>query len=92
MRNNINLHLHIHLPQLRHPQQRPNRLMLRHPLGRGLQHGLQRLIIKVHVIGRDAEDLVPACAACVLEIEIDVCEGLFDLGGASGVSGSRYHS
>jgi len=81
MRNNINLDLHRLLAQLRNSKQRPNRLMLGHPLGRIPQHSLQRITIKVDMIARDAEDLIPARPARVLEVQLHIGERLVDLGG-----------
>ena len=66
MRDNLNLNPHLLLAQLRHPNRCPNRLMIRHPLGKSLHHKSQRLIIQRKMITVDAEDLLPALPARVL--------------------------
>lgn len=54
--------------------------MIRHPLLEIPRHSSQSLVVDRHVVGVHAEDLRPAFAACVFEVEVYVCEGLVDLG------------
>jgi hypothetical protein len=53
--------------------------VIRHPLLEIPRHSSQSLIINRHVVGVHAEDLRPAFASRVFEVEVYVCEGLVDL-------------
>lgn len=79
MRHNLNLDPHIILTQSRHPNARPNRTMVRHPLLEIRHHSLQRLIVQRNMIRVDPENLLPAFPASVFEVEVHVGKGLLDL-------------
>ncbi len=66
MRCNVYLHHHRFLAQLGYPKQRPNRLMVRHPLAHIPHHRGRGLVREIHVVGSHPEDLVPAFSAGVL--------------------------
>lgn len=51
-------------------------------------HGLFGLVVERNVVRIDAKDLVPAGAAGRLEREVDVGEGLVDLGAGGGGDGA----
>jgi hypothetical protein len=53
--------------------------MIRHPLLEVPCHSSQSLVVDRYVVGVHAEDLRPAFASCVFEIQVYVCEGLVDL-------------
>ena len=53
--------------------------MIRHSLPGVADHDFERFIVQRHMVGIDPEDLVPALAAGVLEIAVDVLECLVDL-------------
>lgn len=79
MRRHLNLHPHIILPQPRHPHTRPDGLMVRHIALEVTHHRVQRLVVDRHMVRVHPEHLTPALSACVLQVQLDVCEGLVDL-------------
>lgn len=79
MRNNLNLHPHVIFAQPWHSNTGPNRAMIRHPLLEIPHHGLQCLVVDGDMIRVDSEDLFPAFAAGVLQVALNILEGLVDL-------------
>lgn len=69
----------VHL-QVRSSNIRPQRLMVRHPAFEIPLHGLHGLLVERDVVGVDAEDLRPSLSAGVFKGEVDVREGLANLG------------
>lgn len=81
MSNNLNLNPHIILSQPRHTHTRPDRRVVRHPLPELLGHLLNRLVVAGDMVRVDAEDLRPALATGVLDVQVDIGECLLDLCG-----------
>jgi hypothetical protein len=79
IRTNLNLDPHIIPPQPRHPDRRPNRLMIRHPLPKLATHRLHRLIVQRQMVRVDSKYLTPALPAGVLQHHIYGREGLGNL-------------
>ncbi len=79
MSRDFNLDTHVIHAQPRHPDTRPDRLMVRHPLLEIPCHGLESFVVEGHMIRIDPEDLLPAFTTSVLQVEVHIGERLVDL-------------
>jgi hypothetical protein len=79
--DNLDLDPHSGRAQLLDANLGPDGPVVGHVLAEVLRHGGRHLVRQLGMVRVDAEDLRPALAAGVLEVELDIGEGLGDLGG-----------
>ena len=77
--SHLDLDPHRGLPQARHADAGPDGLVVGHVGLEVADHGGEGLVAQGDVVRVDAEDLGPALAAGVLEVQLHVLEGLVDL-------------
>lgn len=80
MRRHLDLDPHVVLPQSRHTNTSPDRLMIGHVLPEVADHGLEGFTVDGDMVRVDTEDLFPALSARVLEVQFHVGKRLVDLG------------
>lgn len=80
MSYNFDLHAHVVLPQTRHSDCSPNRLVIWHIFPEVSDHCCQCLVIDWNVIRVDAINLGPASATCIEEASLNISESKVDLG------------
>lgn len=79
MGHHFDFHPHIILAESRYSDTGPDRLVSWHPLLEVAHHRLQCLIIDWDMVRIHPEYLLPAIAASVLQVEVNVLKGLVNL-------------
>ena len=79
MGHHFNFNPHIILPKPCYTNTRPDVLMIRHIALEVGHHCLEGLVIDRDMVRVHPEDLLPALAASVLQVQFDVCKSLVDL-------------
>lgn len=79
MCRDLDLDAHVVHAEARHPDGRPDGLVVGHPLLEVARHGREALVVEGQVVRVDAVDLRPALAAGRLERVVDDLERLVDL-------------
>ena len=79
MGHHLDFHPHIILAESRYSDTGPERLVSRHPLLEVAHHRLQSLVIDWDMVRIHPVYLLPALATSILQVEVNVFEGLVNL-------------